>query len=98
MSVSRTTARLIAAFVASGALVGAAAMPAMAADHDRDRYGHSHRWEGDWGRWHHGWYDNRHWGHHNWYNHRPWEREHGRYHGWYNHRNWDRDHYHYLGR
>lgn len=46
MSVSRTTVRLIATFVASGALVGAAALPALAAGagHDRDggrAYSHS---------------------------------------------------------
>ncbi|MET7380697.1 hypothetical protein ABZT08_18060 [Streptomyces sp. NPDC005526] len=52
MSVSRTTVRLIATFVASGALVGAAAMPALAAGsgHDRDSgrgYSQSYRIEHD---------------------------------------------------
>jgi hypothetical protein len=91
MSVSRTAVRLIATCVASGALVAAAAMPALAAggDHDRDHgrsYSHS-RWSGhdhD-GRFgdrdrHHGWsrhHDRgRHW-HHGWYGeHRGWYGEH----------------------
>ena len=94
MSVSRKIARLVAACVASGALVGGVAMPAMAADHDRYPHSHSDYWGhhrhhgyhghyGDWDRrWHHGWY---------------WNRDHGRYHGWYGDRRWDRDrdHFHY---
>ncbi|MDR3083160.1 MAG: hypothetical protein LBV60_19965 [Streptomyces sp.] len=94
MSVSRTAARLIAAFVASGALVGAAAMPAMATGHDRAtgrsyhvdvRSGHDHDHYGrsDWHHRHHGWYNNRHWDrdwNRGWYHNRPWHRDHGRHH------------------
>jgi len=94
MSVSRTTARLIAAFVASGALIGAAAMPAMAADHDRDRgrsYQHIRIDEHD---GHHGRFTDRDHRRHGWYNSRHWGRDHGRHHGWYGDRYLDRDHHH----
>ncbi|MEW2497740.1 hypothetical protein ACWEQU_22875 [Streptomyces nodosus] len=81
MSVFRTTARLIATCVATGALVGAAAMPALAQDshrssavrvdhdHDRGLYGGFGR---DGGR-HHGW----NYGHHR--HHFGWGHHHGRY-------------------
>jgi hypothetical protein len=85
MSVSRKAARLIAAFVASGALVGAAAMPAMATGHDRDNgrsYHHHDGRSGDRDHRHHGRFHNRHWGH-----------DHGRYLGRYNNRHWGHDHY-----
>jgi hypothetical protein len=74
MSVARTTVRLIATAVASVALVGAAAMPALADGHDGDHnrsYSHSHsngawrdhgRDHGRFGHWdrgrHHTWYGN----------------------------------------
>ncbi|MFF4764015.1 hypothetical protein [Streptomyces sp. NPDC001292] len=99
MSVSRTALRLIATCVASGALVGAAALPALAAGgHDRDnersfphsrsaedvRIDHDH----DGRRGH---FDDRYryrgW-HHGWYNNRHWYR----HHGWYG------DHHHFPGR
>ncbi|MFJ9863395.1 hypothetical protein [Streptomyces sp. NPDC101165] len=94
MSVSRTTVRLIATFVASGALIGAAAMPALAAggDHDRDNgmsYSHSYR-SGH----HHddhfgdrGWDRGRGWdGDRGWDGHRGWDRSRG----WDGDRGWDR--------
>ncbi|MGW1893565.1 hypothetical protein ACWCP6_25445 [Streptomyces sp. NPDC002004] len=68
MSVSRTTVRLIATCVASGALVGMAAMPALAdgGSHDRDNggsYSRSHRPGDNWGDHHgdrnRGWYGDR---------------------------------------
>ncbi|MGW3495919.1 hypothetical protein [Streptomyces sp. NPDC001020] len=102
MSVSRTAARLIAALAATGALVGAAAMPAMAVGHDRDngrsyhldvRSGHDHDGRyGDWYHRHHGRYHHPHW-YPGWYNDRPWDR----YHGWYGDRYRDHDHRHYFG-
>ncbi|MGW5201617.1 hypothetical protein [Streptomyces spiralis] len=105
MSVSRTTARLIATFVASGFLVGAAAMPALAAgaDHHRDNgrsYSHSHRSEAIRS-------DHDHDGHRDRFG--DWDRDRGRHHGRYQdrHRNWGwhhgwypnrhRGHHHYLG-
>ena len=95
MSVSRMTARLIAAFVASGALIGAAAMPAMAAGHDRDngRSYHHIRIDRDHDG-HRGRVADRDHRHHGWYNIRHWGRDHGRQHGWYGDRHRDRDHYH----
>lgn len=83
MSVSRTTVRLIATWVASGALVGVAAMPALAAGHGHDRdhgrsYSHSHRGDRD-----------RHFGDRN----RGWDRDQGRHHGWYSERHRDHDRY-----
>lgn len=42
MSVSRTTRRVLAAFLAAGTLVGAAALPAAADDHRRDHRGPRH--------------------------------------------------------
>jgi hypothetical protein len=85
MSVSRTTVRLIATCVASGALVGAAAMPALAAgaDHDRDNgrsYSHSHWSDHD----RDGRFGDR---------DRGWDRGQGRHHGWYSHRHHDHDRY-----
>ncbi|MEV5986487.1 hypothetical protein AB0L85_15955 [Streptomyces sp. NPDC052051] len=89
MSVTRKAVRLIAACVASGALVGAAAMPAMAASPDSGRsytqsrqvegYDHDgHRGHyGDWGR------DRHH--HHGGYGHRRWDWGHSRHHGGYGH-------------
>ncbi|MFF8944385.1 hypothetical protein ACF1A5_19360 [Streptomyces sp. NPDC014864] len=76
MSVSRTTVRLIATFVASGALVGAAAMPALAAGsgHDRDSgrgYSQSYRSDHD-----------RHYG--------DWDRDGDRDRGRHHDRDWDR--------
>ncbi|MGW0082879.1 hypothetical protein [Streptomyces sp. NPDC003393] len=99
MSVSRTTARLIATFVASGFLIGAAAMPALAAgsDHHRDNgrtHSHSHRSEavrGDHdGR--HGRFGDRDRGRHHGRHH---DRNRGWHHGWYPNRH--RDHRHHLG-
>ncbi|MGW3508677.1 hypothetical protein [Streptomyces sp. NPDC000994] len=103
MSVSRTALRLLATCVASGALVGAAALPALAdGDHDRDNgrsFSHSRPVEGvgfgrDYDR-RRGHFDDRYryrgW-HHGWYNNRRhWDRHHGwyndRHHGWYGDRN-----------
>lgn len=83
MSVSRTTLRLIATCVASGALVGAAALPALAAgtgpDRDNGRaYSHS-RWSDRDGR-----FDDR---------DRDRDRDRGGRHGWDRDRNHDRDRY-----
>ncbi|MEU6575179.1 hypothetical protein [Streptomyces sp. NPDC046805] len=97
MSVSRTAVRLIATFVASGALVGAAALPALAAGHDGDNgrsYSHS-SWgddddrDGRFGDWDRGWHRDR---DRDWDRgwHRGWPRNHGWHHGWYGHRHWDR--------
>ncbi|MFJ2306255.1 hypothetical protein [Streptomyces sp. NPDC087787] len=104
MSVSRTALRLIATCVASGALVGAAALPALAAGADHDgarnlpqsqradlfRIDHDHdRGDRDGRHGHFGDRDrNRAW-HHGWYNNRPWYRHH---HGWYG------DRHHFPGR
>ncbi|WP_158103798.1 hypothetical protein [Streptomyces carpinensis] len=104
MSVSRTAARLLATCVASGILVGAAAMPALAAgaDHHRDNgraYPHSQRWEGnrndhdhDGRRGRFGDWDRDRGRHHGWYDDR---RDQGRHHGWFHNRH--RDHHHFLG-
>ncbi|MFI1290602.1 hypothetical protein ACIQCF_30750 [Streptomyces sp. NPDC088353] len=105
MSVSRTALRLLATCVASGALVGAAALPSMAAgNHDRDNgrsFPHSRPAEG---RFDHDFdgrlghfgdrYPYRAWHHHGWYNNRHWDRRHGwdRHHGWYG------DRHHFPGR
>ncbi|MEU9454798.1 hypothetical protein [Streptomyces sp. NPDC048277] len=88
MSVSRTAVRLIATFVASGAIVGAAALPALAvgADHDHGfgrSYSHD-RWDG---RDHDGHFRDRD-RRHGW--DRNWDRD--RHHGW--DRGWDRDRRH----
>ncbi|MFE1310567.1 hypothetical protein [Streptomyces sp. NPDC058755] len=105
MSVSRTTVRLIATCVASGALIGAAAMPALAAgaDHDRDNgrsYSHSHRsgyhHDGHFGDRDRGWgrdWDRRGWDDRGWGRGR--DRDQGWHHGWYSDRH--RDHDRYLG-
>ncbi|MEU2926002.1 hypothetical protein ABZ636_13295 [Streptomyces sp. NPDC007251] len=94
MSVSRTAVRLIATCVASGALVAAAAMPALAAggDHDRDNgrdYSHS-RWSGH---DHDGRFGDRdggrHWG---WHHDRGWHSGWHRHHGWYG-EHWGHDRY-----
>ncbi|MFE2095891.1 hypothetical protein [Streptomyces sp. NPDC059468] len=85
MSVSRTTVRLIATFVASGALVGAAAMPALAAgaDHDRDNgRSYSHGYRSD--RHHDG-----HFGDRDWDRGRDWDRDRDR--DWDRGRGWDGD-------
>ncbi|WP_406438476.1 hypothetical protein OHB00_27430 [Streptomyces sp. NBC_00631] len=94
MSVSRTMARLIATCVASGALVGAAAIPALAAGpgHDRDhgrRYSHSHRGDDHDGRFgDHDRYRDRGW-HHGWDHDRDRDRDRDR--DWRGHHGWDRD-------
>ncbi|GAA5006718.1 hypothetical protein [Streptomyces siamensis] len=108
MSVSRTTVRLIATFVATGALVGAAAMPALAAGagHDRDNgrgYSHSDRGDrhhdGHFGDRDRGWDRGEHRGwdrdrHHRWDRdrHHGWDRDRDRDRGW--HHGWDRDRHH----
>ncbi|MFF8425812.1 hypothetical protein ACF07Y_11695 [Streptomyces sp. NPDC016566] len=87
MSVSRTTVRLIATFVASGALVGAAAMPALAAgaDHDRDNgRSYSHGYRSD--RHHDG-----HFGDRDWDRGRDWDRDRDRGRDWDRGRGWDGD-------
>ncbi|MER6067087.1 hypothetical protein [Streptomyces sp. NPDC001792] len=107
MSVSRTTIRLLATCVASGALVGAAALPALAAgsDHDRDNgrsYSHSywsgHDHDGRFGyrdRWDRdrdgGWRWDRDRG--CWVRDWGWHRDHGWHHGWYGDRHRDHDRY-----
>ncbi|WP_159024951.1 hypothetical protein [Streptomyces sp. CB01373] len=104
MSVSRTALRLIATCVASGALVGAAALPALAAGADHDgarnlpqsqradlfRIDHDHDRDDR-----HGHFGDRDRDrdrdrawHHGWYNNRPWYR----HHGWYG------DRHHFPGR
>ncbi|MEU3345080.1 hypothetical protein ABZ723_08760 [Streptomyces sp. NPDC006700] len=104
MSVSRTALRLIATCVASGALVGAAALPALAADSDHDgarnlpqsqradlfRIDHDrdHDRDHDGRRGHYGDRDRYRSWHHGWYNNRPWYR----HHGWYG------DRHHFPGR
>ncbi|MFH8772891.1 hypothetical protein ACIF83_33865 [Streptomyces sp. NPDC085866] len=99
MSVSRTAARLIATCVASGALVGAAAMPALAAGvgHDRDNgrvYSDSHRGDHDGHFGDRGWDRDRGWGHdrdrdRGW--HHGWDRDRGWHHGWDRDRGWGHD-------
>ncbi|MFF4211219.1 hypothetical protein ACFYZE_18065 [Streptomyces sp. NPDC001796] len=93
MSVSRTVLRLIAACVASGALVGAAALPALADGGSRIReqgrsYAQSDRPDavGDHGRDHDRGYGHRH-GHDRDHFH-GWDR--GHHHGWYGDRHHDR--------
>ncbi|MEV6741730.1 hypothetical protein AB0N14_34450 [Streptomyces sp. NPDC051104] len=95
MSVSRTALRLIAACVASGALMGAAALPAFAdgGSHIREQgrsYAHSdgldtvrdHDRDHDRGYRHgHG---------HDRDRFRGWDRDRGRHHGWYGDRRHDR--------
>lgn len=104
MSVSRTAVRLIAACVASGAFVAAAAVPALAdgVAHGRDTRGsHSADYRSDAVRGDHGhaggldrdggWYRDRDRG-------RFGDGDRGRHHGWY--RMWHRrhHHHHFLGR
>ncbi|MEU8589004.1 hypothetical protein AB0C59_18675 [Streptomyces sp. NPDC048664] len=101
MSVARTTVRLIATCVASAALVGAAAMPALADGHghgldNRDRVSHSyggydHDRGGDrdlrrFGHWNHGRYYYRHHNRDRW---GQWWWDLAPRHGW------DRYHHHY---
>jgi hypothetical protein len=101
MSVSRTTIRLIATCVASGALVGATAMPALASGvgHDRDNgrgYSHSHWTDRD----HDGRFGDRgrdrargwDWGRGR-DRERGWGWDQGRHHGWYSERHEDHDRY-----
>ncbi|MFF3663884.1 hypothetical protein [Streptomyces olivochromogenes] len=87
MSVSRTTVRLIAICMASGALVGAAAMPALAdqGGHDRDNgrsYSHRHTSDAVRGDRGHGGDRDR-----GWYR----DRGHDRDRGWYRDHDRDRD-------
>lgn len=99
MSVSRNVLRLIATCVASGALVGAAALPALADGRSHPHSYRPHTVVGDydhssdrargWGR-HHGWHRGPHHGHDRFGNWGP-----RRHHGWFFER--QRHHNHYAG-
>ncbi|MEU0597444.1 hypothetical protein ABZ484_04130 [Streptomyces sp. NPDC006393] len=105
MSVARTTARLIATCVASGVLVGGAAVPALAAGagHDRDNgrsYPQSYHSQGirsdhdhD-GR--HDRFGDRDRGWHHDHDRDRWDHDRGRHHGW--HHGWYRHHDHHFNR
>ncbi|MFJ8363466.1 hypothetical protein [Streptomyces sp. NPDC093984] len=99
MSVSRTALRLIAACVASGALVGATALPALAdgGSHIREQgssYAHSDRVDTVRGHDHDRGY--RHGHDHDRDRFHGWDRDRGRHHGWYGdrHHGWYGDRHH----